>query len=418
MMIENETRPTHSELARSLAARVKSLVDERVIPNESRLMEGGEAAHRLQAEMKAEARCNGLWGIYYPLSHGGQIASLEDYLIVAEQEGRSEFSEAIFGSHSALDAHMLLRFGSEAVRKTFLTALARGEAIPSYGMTETGHSGSIPGLTKTTATLVDGHWIINGRKWFICKAAEATFVTVLVRTAAGHVATDKALSMILVPTDAPGFKVEGQINIMGRSLGQGEMSFTNVRVPEHNLLGHEGGGIALMEQRLSIGRLLRAMHWVGLAQRCFDLMGARIYSQRGLSARLAEKQLVRQHFVHVYQAIAGARELIRIAARGVDRQRTNIIEIGTAKMATAHALCLAADSAVQIYGAEGVADVTPLSGIYRMARTTRILDGSDEALTSAIGRRLIDGYETAGEYDFANSAFRVAAPPRPDRLRA
>jgi acyl-CoA dehydrogenase len=171
-------------------------------------------------------------------------------------------------------------------------------------------------------------------------------------------------------------------------------------LPEHNILSRSGSGIALMGQRLNIGRLLRSMNWVGLAQRCFDLMGARINSGRGISARLPDKQLVRQHMVNTYQAITSARELIRVAARGVDAQRGNDVEINVAKMAASEALCIASDSAMQLYGAEGISDLTPLSGIYRIARTTRILDGSDESLTSSVGRKLIDCYKDGGVYHF------------------
>jgi len=393
-------KTAHSELARSLASAVKKFVDEINIPNESQLAQDEDSSSALQAELTDKARSAGLWGLFYPLSQGGKIASLEDYLIVAEQEGRTEFSQAIFGSHSALDAHMLLKFGSDEVRKNFLEPMVKGKAIASYGMTEPEHGGSFPSLITTSAQLANGNWTINGRKWFVCNANRATFVTVLTRTAGENVAIHKALSMIIVPTNAEGFKVERQISMMGRSLGQGEMSFTNVQVPEHNILSASGSGIALMGQRLNFGRLLRSMNWVGLAQRCFDLMGPRINSVRGVSARLPDKQLVRQHMVNTYQAITSARELIRVAARGVDAQRANDIEINVAKMAASQALCIASDAAMQLYGAEGISDLTPLSGIYRIARTTRILDGSDESLTSSVGRKLIDCYKDGGVYHF------------------
>ncbi|SEL40741.1 acyl-CoA dehydrogenase family protein [Nitrosovibrio tenuis] len=398
---ENPGNRTHTGLARSLSGEVRKFVDEMIIPNESRLAQSGDDGSRLQSELAEEARCAGLWGLFYPLSHGGKIASLEDYLVIAEQEGRTEYSPAILGSHSALDAHMLLKFGTDEIRKNFLEPMASGEAIPSYGMTEPGHGGSFPALITTSAYLSNGHWIINGRKWFVGNTDRATFVTVLARTAAKDTALPKALSMIVVPTDSPGFKVERQITMMGRSLGQGEISFTEVEVPEHNLLGGSGSGMDLMGQRLGIGRLLRSMNWVGLAQRCFDLMGARINSERGRTARLPEKQLVRQHVVNVYQAIASARELIRVAARSVDAQRPNNVEINIAKIAASQALCLASDSAVQLYGAEGISDLTPLSGIYRVARTSRILDGTDESLISSTGRRLISFYEEHDTYHFA-----------------
>lgn len=399
-MPEIHEKSAHMELARVLASEVRKFVDDIIIPNESRLAQEANSSFRLQSELAEKVRCVGLWGLFYPLSHGGKIASLEDYLIVAEQEGRSEFSPAILGSHSALDAHMLLKFGTDEIRRNFLQPMAAGKAIPSYGMTEPEHGGSFPALITTSAYLSNGSWTINGRKWFVGNTDRATFVTVLARTAEENTAPGKALSMIVVPTDSPGFKVERQITVMDRSLGQGEISFSEVRVPAHNLLGTCGSGMDLMSQRLGIGRLLRSMNWVGLAQRCFDLMGARINSGRGRSARLPEKQLVRQHVAKAYQAIASARALIRIAARGVDAQRSNDIEINIAKIAASQALCIASDSAVQLYGAEGISDLTPLSGIYRIARTSRILDGSDESLISSVGRRLINFYKEKDVYHF------------------
>ncbi|SCY04021.1 acyl-CoA dehydrogenase family protein [Nitrosospira sp. Nsp13] len=400
LMPEIHEKSAHTELARVLASEVRKFVDEMIIPNESRLAQEGNASFRLQSELAEKARYAGLWGLFYPLSHGGRIASLEDYLIVAEQEGHSEFSPAILGSHSALDAHMLLKFGTDEIRQNFLQPMVAGKAIPSYGMTEPEHGGSFPALITTSAYLSNGNWTINGRKWFVGNTDRATFVTVLARTAEENIAPGKALSMIVVPADSPGFRVERQITVMDRSLGQGEISFSEVRVPSHNLLGTRGSGIDLMSWRLGMGRLLRSMNWVGLAQRCFDLMGARINSDRGRSARLPEKQLVRQHVAKAYQAIASARALIRVAARGVDARRSNDIEINIAKIAASQALCIASDSAIQLYGAEGISDLTPLSGIYRIARTSRILDGSDESLISSVGRRLINFYKEEDVYYF------------------
>lgn len=391
----------HSALARSLSVEVRKFVEEMIIPSEVVLAEDSDSSSQLQSELAEEARFAGLWGLFYPLSHGGKIASLEDYLIVAEQEGRSEFSPAIFGSHSALDAHMLLEFGTDEIRSGFLEPMVTGKAIPSYGMTEPEHSGSFPGQITTSASLSNGTWIIDGKKWFVGNTDKATFITVLARTAGADIPLGEALSMIVVPTDAPGLNIERQISILGRSLGQGEVSFSKVQVPAHHLLGTRGGGVSLIARRLGIGRLLRSMNWVGLAQRCFDLMGIRINSRRGRSARLPEKQLVRQHVAHSYQAIASARELIRLAARGLDAGRPSDVEINIAKMAASQALCITSDSAVQLHGAEGISDLTPLAGIYRIARTSRILDGSDESLISSVGRRLINFYKEKDTYYFS-----------------
>ena len=390
----------HTELARTLACQVKTFVDERIIPHELQLAHRDDRSLQLQSDLAWQARLAGLCNLFYPLSHGGKIASLEDYLIVAEQEGRTEFSQEIFGSHTALDAHMLLRFGNEAIHRRFLEPMVAGTAVPSYGMTEPGHSGSVPNLIATTAGLSNGKWHINGRKWFISNADRATFITILARTGNPDTAVNQALSMIMVPTNTPGFKMERRLTMMGHSYGQGEISLHAVQVPEHYLLGGCGSGTELMNKRLNLGRLLRAMNWIGLAQRCLDLMGARIHSAHGKFSRLADKQLVRQHMVNAYHVIASARELIRVAARSVDAQCPDDIAINVAKMAASHALCIASDSAVQLYGAEGLSDLTPLFGISRIARSSRILDGNDESLISSVGRRLINFYQREPVYSF------------------
>jgi acyl-CoA dehydrogenase len=399
-MFKIRQESTHTVLAKSLAEKVRKFVDELIIPKESLLRNDRSSTFLIHSELINQARSAGLWGLFYPLAYGGKIASLEDYLVVAEQEGRTEFSAAIFGSDTVLDAHMLSKFGSDEILKNFLEPMIGGKAMPSYGMTEPEHSGSIPGLITTSAQFSNGSWIINGKKWFVSNIDRATFTTVLARTDGKDIALDKSLSMIIVPADTPGFRIERQISIMGSGLSQGEISFSNVTVPEQNLLGTCGSGIYLMSQRLGMGRLLRSMSWLGLAQRCMDLMGARINSDRGKTARLPDKQLVRQHFVNVYEAIASARELIRIAAKHIDAQCPSDIEINVAKLAASRALCIASDSTIQLYGAEGISDLTPLSSISRIARASRILDGTAEALISSTGRRLIHFYKENDAYQF------------------
>lgn len=399
-MLSERKKEAPAVLVKSLANEVGKFVDELVIPKEQQLVRKGNCSSRLLSELTENARSAGLWGIFYPHEYGGKVDSLEDYMVVAEQEGRTVFTHEIFGSHTALDARMLQKFGNKTIQKKFLEPMVSGNALPCYGMTEPGHSGSVPGLIKTSAYLSDGKWHINGKKWFVSNVNSATFITVLVRTAKKETDTKKALSMIVVPVASKGFRVERQISIMDSSLKQSEISFNAVQVPESNLLGNCGDGINLMNQRLGIGRLMRSMQWIGLAQRCLDMLGGRIHSSRGLTARLHEKQLVRQHIVKAYHAIASARELIRVAARGVDAQCSSNIEINIAKMAASQALCIASDSAAQIFGAEGVSELTPLSNILRIARTTRILDGTDESLISSVGRQLIDFYQHKDVYHF------------------
>ncbi|MEQ1778010.1 MAG: acyl-CoA dehydrogenase family protein [Nitrosomonas sp.] len=378
------------EIARSLAIQVNTFVDQLIIPNEPLLAQEGDLSLRLQFDLANKARLVGLYGLYYPLSQGGKITSLEDYLVVAEQAGRTEFAQTIFGNHMALDAHMLVKYGNDPVCQQFLQPMINGNAIPGYSITEPGQNGSIPSLIKASARLSNGKWHINGRKWFVSNTDRATFMTILVRTAGEDVPIDKALSMIIVPTNTPGFKIERQLTVMGHSSSQGEISLNEVQVPEQNLLGTCGSGIQLVKNRLNLDRLLSAMNWIGLAQRCLDLMTAQTNSLSDTANRLASKQRIHRHILNAYQEILSARELIRIAAKSIDAQNPNTIAINVAKMAASRALCIASDSVMQLYDSEGFSDESLLFRIDRIARTSRILDDNDETLMSSIERRTIN----------------------------
>lgn len=370
-----------------LAKQVRQFVETEIVPHETALAAGDEAARELSTDLAKRAQQTGIFGAFYPLEYGGRIARLTDYLHVAEQEGRSEYAPGILGADATLDAHMLVRHGSSAVKQRFLAPLVQGAAVSSYAMSEPDSIGSIPATMTCRAVLQNNKWYINGRKWFICRSQSAHFATVVAKTA--DALTAQALSMIVVPTDAPGFEIVRPLAVLGRFQGQSELAFTNVSVPQDYLLGEQGQGIALMQQRLALGRLLRSVHWLGLAQRCFDLLCERVHSPRGKLARLADKQLVRARVVKVYQGIAAARGLLFDAARKFDDGIANSIEVNLTKLVASQALSDAADCAIQIMGAEGLADWTPLSGIYRAARTTHILDGADDALISTVGRQLL-----------------------------
>jgi acyl-CoA dehydrogenase len=378
---------THETTAR----QVRAFIATEIIPREPLLGQDDPSAARLISHLAEKARAASLWGLYFPPSLGGRFHTLEDYLPAAEEEGRSEHGPAVFGSESAVDIHMLHRYGNDDTRSRFLMPTVAGEAIPSYGMSEPDGVGSSPATIAMTAEARGGSLILNGRKWFVCRADRAAFVTVVARSSP-DAPLDHALSMIIVPMDSDGVRIERRLPILGRFQGQCEISFSNVTVPESFALGERGRGLALMHQRLGLGRILRASQWIGLAQRCLDLMCARVHSRRGELARLADKQLIRLHVFEAHKAVASARALVRLAACGLDAKAPSDIDIVTAKIAASEALTKASDSAVQIFGAEGVSDQTPLSDIFRIARATRFMDGTDEALISAAGRRILDFY--------------------------
>lgn len=370
-----------------LAQRVRGFVEQHILPRELELGACDKAASTLAADLQAKAQAAGVFGNFYPVALGGRVASLVEYLAVACEEGRSEFAPAILGCDATLDAWMLDRHANAELRERFLMPLVRGEQVPCYAMSEPDSIGSIPATLTSRAVWHVDHWRLNGRKWFICRAERADFATVIARTSDGPPA--EALSMLVVPTDSPGFQFIRPLALLGRQQGQGELRFDDVPVTSGQLLGPPGQGIALMQRRLGLGRLLRAAHWLGLAQRCFDDLCARVHSPRGHMARLADKQLVRARVYQVYRDIAAARALLQDAAGKFDQGMANGIEVNLAKLAASDALSGAVDSAIQVMGAEGLSELSPLSGIYRHARTTHILDGTDDALVSTLGRDLL-----------------------------
>ncbi|WP_295484865.1 acyl-CoA dehydrogenase family protein [uncultured Pseudomonas sp.] len=380
-----------------LAQRVRHFVEQQVLPREAELGRCDAAAAQLTAQLQAQAKAEGVFGNFYPVADGGRVASLVDYLTVAAEEGRSEFAPALLGCDATLDCHMLARHANPSLRERFYLPLVRGEQVPCYAMSEPDSIGSIPATLNSRARWQGDHWQLTARKWFICRAERADFATVIARTDDGPL--QSALSMLVVPCDSPGFRFVRPLALLGRQQGQGEVHLEAVRVQPDQVLGAPGQGLALMQQRLGLGRLLRAAHWLGLAQRCFDAQCARVHSPRGAQARLADKQLVRARVYRSFREIASARGLLQDAAAKFDRGQANAIEVNLAKLAASEALSLAVDSAIQVMGAEGLSELSPLSGIYRGARTTHILDGTDDALISTLGRDLLEATQPGVAFD-------------------
>lgn len=388
--------------ARVLAGQVRRFVRDVIVPHEAELSAGGERAVALQGELSDRARRAGLWGLYYPVEVGGRVGSLHDYLLIAEQEGASEYGPAIFGSDAALDVHMLHRHANAELKQHVLAPLLAGRVVCSYGMSEPDSPGSVPSTCRTYARLERGLWLLNGRKWFVCRADRADFVTVVARTR-DAAPPEQSLSMLVVPTTSAGFRIERELPVLGRLQGQCELRFDAVCVPDSHVLGVAHQGYELMRERLLLGRALRAGHWLGLAERCYELMCRRIGSSRGRLARLTDKQLTRLKVFECYSAIVGARALLALASRRLDCQLEADVDVNVAKVAASRAVSLVSDAAVQIYGAEGISELTPLSGIYRTARASHFMDGVDEALISAAGRRLLECFARDDEADFVRA---------------
>ncbi|MDV5149155.1 acyl-CoA dehydrogenase family protein [Streptomyces sp. SBC-4] len=375
-----------------LRERVTAFVRDRVFPCESRLDAGGPVAGDLRRRLRAEAREAGLWALPLPYELGGGGIPLLDYASLAEAEGASDHGPAALGSAPLLDVTMLSRHGSERVRASCLPGLVSGDLRTCYAMTEPDTPGTEPALTATRAERrPGGGWRVTGRKWFVSQAGDADLVTVLARTS-GSAGDRDGLSLFLVPTTSPGFRVVRELPVLG-STGQYEIAFDHVDVDEDQLVGEAGRALAVAGERLQLGRTLRALRWVGQAQRAFDLLCGRAVARQGARGRLADRQLVQQHVFEALLALRTTRPLVYEALALVAEGRDAHVEVGLAKTAAARTLQDVADRAVQVFGAAGLGPDTPLPALFRTGRTARILDGPDELHISSVARRVLRGRE-------------------------
>ncbi|MFI8513185.1 acyl-CoA dehydrogenase family protein [Streptomyces sp. NPDC085460] len=371
-------------------ADVSAFVRERVFPVEPVLDAGGPAARELRERLRSEARACGLWALPLPGELGGGGLPLSAYAAIAEAEGASDHGPGALGSASLLDVTMLSRHGSARVGEEYLPRLVSGELRACYAMTEPDTPGTEPALTATRAeSRPGGGWRVTGRKWFVSHAGDADLVTVLARTS-GRPGDRTGLSLLLVPTGSPGFRVVRELPVLGAT-GQYEIAFDGVEVGAGHLVGDPGQALAVAGERLGLGRTLRALRWLGQAQRAFDLLCDRATARQGARGPLADRQLVQQHVFESLLALRTARPLVHEAMALVAEGREAHVEVGLAKTAAARTLQEVADRAVQVFGAAGLGPDTPLPALFRTGRTARILDGPDEQHVSAVARRVLRG---------------------------
>ncbi|MEU9234187.1 acyl-CoA dehydrogenase family protein [Streptomyces subrutilus] len=394
-MARSGTTPgTHAQTGpcpAGLGERVDRFVRTRVIPYETVLDAGGPAAAAALAELRGGARDAGLWALPLPAELGGGGLDFRAYARLAEAEGASDHGPAALGSAPLLDVTMLARHGGARVREEYLERLVAGGLRACYAMTEPDVPGTDPLLTATRAEVrADGSWCVSGRKWFTSGAAGADLVTVMARTA-GAAGDREGLSLLLVPTGSPGFRVVRELPVLGAA-GQYEIEFDRVRVPADHLLGAGGDALAIAGERLVLGRTLRCLRWLGQAQRAFDLMCERAATRTGSRGPLAGHQLVQQHVFDALLALRTTRPLVHEAVALVAAGRDARTEVGLAKVAAARMLQQVTDSAIQVHGAAGLGPDTALPSLFRGGRAARILDGPDELHITSVARRVLGGY--------------------------
>ena len=382
-----------------LRARVRQFIEERIYPLEAELDAGGDGARVVLRRLMDEAKAAGLWALGHPKEIGGQGLPFLDYVYVNEVVGRSEHAMIALGTHSLQDSIMLNLHASPEWREKYLAPLVAGEVFPSFAMTEPEVASSDPTQLQTSAVLDGDHWVITGRKWFTTGANVAAYTTVMARTEP-EAPPHAAFSMIVVPTDTPGYTIVREVPVMGLHGGHCEVVYDQVRVPRRNLLGERGAGFLIAQQRLGPGRIFHCMRWLGQAQRAFDLMCERANSRVAFGSLLADKQQVQQMIFETAAEIQACRLLTLDAAHKIDQGDPARVEIGLIKVVGAQMLHHAIDRAIQVFGAKGVSADTPLERMYRHARFARIYDGPDEVHRVSVARLILRSYKKGQSWDF------------------
>ncbi|MHC3369832.1 acyl-CoA dehydrogenase family protein [Rhodococcus aetherivorans] len=373
-----------------LCARMRSFIDNQVIPAEPVLAREDDDARKALDQLRTQAKELGLWAMGHPADVGGGGVQFLDFVYLNEIIGRSEFGQLAVGSVSMQDTLMLRKHGTEEQRERWIPPLVAGEFLPSVGLTEPEVAGSDPTLITTRAELDGDTWVINGHKWFTTGVKDAGYCTVFARTEPEDVPRHSRISAIIVPTDTPGFEILRSIPTMGHDPSDHyEVRLSDVRVPAENLLGERGKGFAVAQDRLGPGRIFHGMRWLGQAQRAYELMCERANTRYVHGSLLAEKGEVHRYIAESAAQIHAARLMTLDAARAMDSGDDARIRIGLVKFWCARMLHDVVDRAIQVHGALGLTADTPLERMYRQARYARIYDGPDEVHRMSTARKLL-----------------------------
>ena len=401
---------TPSDRVTELLERVGSFLDEHYYPRERELIEALDEEVKVGSSkaypdelvaLREKAKDEGLWNLFMPDEEIGVGLTNWEYGMLCETMGRSLVSPMVFNCSAPDTGNMeiLHQHGTPEQKERFLEPLLNGHRRSCFSMTEPDTSGSDPTNIHSKAELSDGEWVINGHKWFTSGAVGADFAIAMVVTEPDAPPHARA-SMILVPTDAPGFNLVRPVSVMGHDGGPGhcEIRYEDCRVPEENVLGERGAGFVIAQDRLGPGRIHHCMRAIGAAERAIELMCRRANTRVSFGTPLGEKQFVQDFVAKSRIEIDSARLMVLHAAWKMDtagkhaaRQEISMIKVQAAQM------CMEViDRAIQVHGALGVSDDTPLAAMWRGLRMLRLADGPDEVHKMVIALRELNRWkETA-----------------------
>ncbi|MFJ9033331.1 acyl-CoA dehydrogenase family protein [Streptomyces sp. NPDC102274] len=398
-----------------LRARLLAFMDAYVLPAEAvaheqrSLLADPWDTPAVVEDLKAEARAQGLWNLFFVDQHGSPdpeygagLTNLQ-YAPLAEITGHSPQLAPTVLNCAAPDTgnmEVLAQFGTPEQKKRWLEPLLAGEIRSAFAMTEPDVASSDATNIQTRIRRDGDDYVVNGRKWYISGAMnpDCAIFIVMGKTDPDGEDIRRQQSMILVPRDTPGLEVRRAMRVYGYEDhyhgGHAEVVFDNVRVPASHLVGEEGGGFAIAQARLGPGRIHHCMRLIGMAERAIELMCRRAVSRTAFGKPIAQQGVVQNWIADARVTVEQLRLLVLKTAWLMDTvgNRGAHTEIQAIKIATPRAVVGIIDSAVQLHGAGGVSQDFPLAELWAAARTLRLADGPDEVHQRSLARRELKKY--------------------------
>jgi len=393
---------TISDKMKAILEMINEFVDKELIPmeNEFRSKDFRELLPELKKKRDMVKKME-LWGPNIPKEYGGMGLDLMDHALVSEALGRSPLGHYVFNCQApdAGNIEILHLHGSEEQKKRYLQPLIDGDIRSCFSMTEVDMPGSNPVMLETTAVKDGDDYVINGHKWYTTAADGAEFAICMAVTNPEN-PTYLQASMIIVPTDTPGFNLVRNIPVMGHEgsdyFSHGEIIYQNCRVPRKNLLGKEGQGFVMAQDRLGPGRIHHCMRWLGICSRAFDMLCQRANYRKITpdGKTLASRQIVQQWVADSAAEIQAARLMTLYAAWRMETvgHKEARDDVSMIKYVVANTMQRVIDRALQVHGGLGMTDDTVLAFFYRHERAARIYDGADEVHKAALATRILRDY--------------------------
>jgi acyl-CoA dehydrogenase len=362
---------------------------------------------RAMEPLREQVKERGLWAAHLDRELGGQGFGQVKLGLMHEVLGTCPLAPFAFGNAApdSGNSEILALAGTPEQKERYLYPLLEGDLKSAFSMTEPNNAGSDPTTLSTSAVKDGDDWVINGHKWFSSNGSIADFLIVMVVTDPDARRYQKA-SMFVVDVDTPGVEIVRDVPTMehpqeswAKYGNHAEILYRDVRVPGSALLGAQGAGFLIAQQRLYPGRIHHCMRWLGVSRRAFDMLCEYALLRETSSGKLAEKQTVQNWIADSAAQMDAARLMTLHAAWKMDSEGVAAArrEISLIKFFGAEVLHDVIDRALQIHGSLGYSTDMPLEAMYRYARAARFYDGPDEVHRESVARQILRGYEAPAE---------------------